>query len=119
MAPGAELYLAAMDGRSPTIDQLVLSAHWLAAQGVDIISFSGGTHEAPHNGKSQMDGVVEKIAASNRILWVNAAGNEGASHLERLDERTEPQRLGRFRPRHPLSGGASENRILIPARYLG
>ena len=41
VAPGAELVLAAIDGQT---DQIVNAARWLAEeQGVDIISFSGGS----------------------------------------------------------------------------
>ena len=57
-----------------------MAAQWLADQGVQIISFSGGTHEGPHNGKALMDRIVERIVARHNILPINAAGNEGDSH---------------------------------------
>ena len=76
MAPDAQLYLAAVRG---TEEQLMLAAAWLVEQGVDIISFSGGTHSGPHNGKATLDRLVEMVTQQG-ILWVNAAGNEGASH---------------------------------------
>ena len=44
MAPDAELYLAAMGGDASSLDQFANAAQWLADQGVQIISFSGGTH---------------------------------------------------------------------------
>lgn len=77
MAPDAELYLAAVGGRT---DQIVLAARWLVEQGVDIISFSGGGHVAPHNGKAPLDRVVDAVVARHGVLWVNAAGNEGDGH---------------------------------------
>lgn len=76
MAPDAELYLAAVEGRE---DQLVQAAFWLAEQGVDIVSFSGGGHVGPHDGRSLLDRLVEAITQKG-ILWVNAAGNEGSRH---------------------------------------
>ena len=77
VAPGAELVLAAIDGRQ---DQIVNAARWLAEQGVDIISFSGGGHFGPHNGTALLDRLVDDIVAETGVLWVNAAGNEGAKH---------------------------------------
>ena len=76
MAPDADLYLAAVNGKE---EQIVQAALWLADQGVDIVSYSGGMHFGPHNGTSISDRLVEEIAGRG-ILWVNAAGNEGASH---------------------------------------
>ena len=83
VAPDAELYLAAVgeggDGGAPE-EQLVQAAQWLAAQDLDIISFSGGGHGGPHNGTALLDRLVEVIVAETGVLWVNAAGNEGAQH---------------------------------------
>lgn len=76
VAPEAELYLAAVDGRE---GQIVAAAQWLVAQGVDIISFSGGGHWGPHNGTSVLDRLVDSIVEGG-VLWVNAAGNEGTDH---------------------------------------
>ena len=76
VAPDAELYLAAVEGRE---DQIVEAAFWLAEEGVDILSFSGGGHLGPHDGNSLLDRLVEAITQKG-VLWVNAAGNEGASH---------------------------------------
>lgn len=78
VAPGAELFLAAIDGQT---DQIVNAARWLAEeQGVDIISFSGGGHFGPHNGTAILDRLVDAVVAETGVLWVNAAGNEGAKH---------------------------------------
>lgn len=77
MAPEASLYLAAANGRE---DQLIQTAYWLANQGVDIISFSGGGHRGPHNGSAILDRLVELLVKKHGILWVNAAGNEGQEH---------------------------------------
>ena len=77
MAPHADLYLAAVDGKE---GQIVRAARWLAEQGVDIINFSGGGHYGPHNGRATLDRLVTHIAERYNVLWVNAAGNEGAAH---------------------------------------
>jgi subtilisin family serine protease len=81
MAPDAQLYIAmAGNGGEETADgDIVAAAQWLAAQKVDIISFSGGGHYGPINGKGPMDKLVDQISAKG-ILWVNAAGNEGDRH---------------------------------------
>src|SRR5207244_4189030 len=50
------------------------------AQGVDIITFSGGGHFGPHNGQSNLDKLVDEIVTTKNVLWVNAAGNEGDEH---------------------------------------
>ena len=77
MAPDAQIYIAAVDGRE---DQIIQAALWLKLQGVEIISFSGGGHGGPHNGGSLLDKLVEEITRDHSVLWVNAAGNEGSSH---------------------------------------
>ena len=77
MAPDATIYLAGVDGR---VDQIVQAALWLKSQGVDIISFSGGGHYGPHDGRSLLDQLVGEITRDGRTLWVNAAGNEADQH---------------------------------------
>ena len=77
MAPDAELYVAAVDGAD---GQIIAAGQWLASQGVDIVNFSGGGHYGPHNGSALLDRFVDHIVRENNLLWVNAAGNEGASH---------------------------------------
>ena len=77
MAPDAELYLAAVNGQE---GQIVAAGKWLASQGVNIINFSGGGHYGPHNGSALLDRFVDYIVREHGVLWVNAAGNEGASH---------------------------------------
>ncbi len=81
MAPDAELYIAMVgDGNGgASSGEINAAAEFLESQKVDIISFSGGGHGGPHDGRDIMDKMVEKAAAQG-ILWVNAAGNEGASH---------------------------------------
>ena len=81
MAPHAELYLAVVDGKE---GQIVQAAQWLAQQGVDIINFSGGGHYGPHNGGALLDRLVAHVVKEHDLLWVNAAGNEGASHWTQL-----------------------------------
>ena len=77
MVPDAELYLAAVNGQD---GQIIAAGRWLASQGVDIINFSGGGHYGPHNGSALLDRFVDSMVREHRVLWVNAAGNEGASH---------------------------------------
>ena len=77
MAPDAELYLAAVNGAA---GQIIAAGQWLASQGVDIINFSGGGHYGPHNGSALLDRFVDHMVRERGVLWVNAAGNEGASH---------------------------------------
>lgn len=82
MAPGADLYLASAgsgDGRA-TNAELIAGARWLASQGVRVISFSGGGHVTPHNGRGEFDQVVNEIVSKQDVVWVNAAGNEGETH---------------------------------------
>ena len=82
MAPDAEIYIASIgDGQGRADDdEIIQSAAWLTEQGVRIISFSGGGHYGPLNGSALLDKLVEQTVAKG-ILWVNAAGNEGARHL--------------------------------------
>lgn len=79
MAPDAELYLASVDGRT---DQIIQAATWLVQQGVHIISYSGGGQSGPKNGMYITSRYIDKLVkdSGNRLLWVNAAGNEGDSH---------------------------------------
>jgi hypothetical protein len=81
MAPEAQIYIAMVgDGSGSANDgEIVAAAQWLVEQKVDIISFSGGGHGGPHDGRSTLDHLVEAVT-SRGILWVNAAGNEGDSH---------------------------------------
>ena len=81
VAPDAELYLAAVgEGGSAADGEIVAAAQWLAEQGLDIISFSGGGHGGPHDGTDLLDRLVDGIVERTGVLWVNAAGNEGATH---------------------------------------
>lgn len=71
MAPEAEPYLAAIDGRQ---DQFIQAARWLATQGVQIVSYSGNSRFGPSDGRGIQAKLVDEFSA-NGILWVNAAGN--------------------------------------------
>ena len=77
IAPGAELVLAATDGR---MDRLIRAAEWLASQGVHIISFSGGSSLGPHDGRALLDRFVDFLAKQHHTLWITASGNEALSH---------------------------------------
>ncbi len=56
-----------------------MAANWLANQGVHILSFSGGCHFGPHNGRAGLDRFVQLVSLQGG-LWVNAAGNSGSRH---------------------------------------
>lgn len=79
MAPDAELYLAAIDGQD---SQIMQAAEWLVQQGVDIISFSGGSNYGPINGNDILSRFVDQLVnkSGNRLLWVNSAGNYADNH---------------------------------------
>jgi subtilisin family serine protease len=81
MAPEADLYLAAVgEGGQAPIDQIIEAAQWLAEQGLDIISYSGGTPIGRKDGQHRLDQMVDDIVSQKKILWVNSTGNEGNSH---------------------------------------
>lgn len=89
MAPDAKLYVAMTNGFAGSTIQ---AAIWLAEQGVDIISYSGGGHHGPHNGTATMDKLVEYITKKYGVLWVNAAGNEGQRHLPlKIEDKNDNQ----------------------------
>lgn len=73
MAPQADLYLAAFDTNEEA------AVNWLLDQGVQIISASFGDPYHPPDGNSVGSRLVDQVRARG-VLWVNAAGNEGARH---------------------------------------
>jgi subtilisin family serine protease len=77
MAPEAELYLAAVDGRA---DKTILAAEWLVQQGVDIISHSMGAVGYRTDGLTESDKLVDKIVSEHGILWITSAGNAAEDH---------------------------------------
>jgi len=77
LAPGAQLALAATDGRSASILQ---AANWLISQGVGIISFSAGTTVGPLDGRGWLDQYIEYISKERGILWINSSGNNASAH---------------------------------------
>ncbi len=93
MAPKAEFYIAQVgDGDGSASDGDVAQAmKWLAEQKVNIINFSGGGHFRSHDGTSPLDKQVQQMFDAG-ILWVNAAGNEGAKHwLGKIQDKNNNQ----------------------------
>ena len=79
MAPHAELYFATVENDIDISD----ATNWMMSQGVRIISFSLGKNIGRFDGEDITDKIVEG-ARSNNVLWVTAAGNEGAGHYESI-----------------------------------
>ncbi len=76
MARDAELYLVF----AQTSIELKRAVDWLLAEGVNIISYSGGS------GVGAMDGtgyLADRVRDATRrgVLWVNSSGNSAKSHL--------------------------------------
>jgi hypothetical protein len=81
MAPDAAIYIASIgDGvGAADDDEIIQAALWLAGEGVEVISFSGGGHYGPVDGTAPLDRLVKKMT-DRGIFWVNSAGNEGDGH---------------------------------------
>jgi subtilisin family serine protease len=75
IAPDAQLYLVTAE----TVAEFNQAVDWLVAQGVDIISHSGGWLYGPKDGQSTPAQIVED-ALTNGVLWVNSSGNYAYSH---------------------------------------
>lgn len=82
MAPEANVYLAAIDGRQ---DQFIQAARWLATQGVQIVSYSEISPFGPSDGRGIRAQLVDELSA-NGILWVNAVGNNANGHWSGIVE---------------------------------
>jgi hypothetical protein len=77
LAPDAQIYLAAVDGR---MDQIMSAADWLVSQHVQIINFAAATNLGPHDGRAQMDRYIDSLTRQSHVLWINSVGNEAVSH---------------------------------------
>ena len=76
IAPGADLYLLNFG----TITELSAAVDFIAAQGIDIVSFSlGFIHSGPGDGTGPVDDVVTRDAEDGAI-WAVAAGNWAQQH---------------------------------------
>jgi len=76
VAPDAQLFLVNFGNEAGW----VAAVDWLLAQGVDVISFSGGW---PLGGPGDGTGyLADKVSAVRKagVLWVNAAGNAAQQH---------------------------------------
>lgn len=93
MVPKAEFYIVqvgAGDGSASDGD-VAQAMKWLAEQKVNVINFSGGGHFRSHDGTSPLDKQVQQMFDAG-ILWVNAAGNEGAKHwLGKIQDKNNNQ----------------------------
>ena len=75
VAPDAELYLAAYDTQAEWFQ----AVDWLASQGVNIISHSGGTSVGSLDGNENQALKVDELAESG-IVWVNSMANDAQIH---------------------------------------
>jgi len=99
IAPDAEIYGAAYQTDAefkPAID-------WLLSQGVQIINHSGGSIVGPFDGSNSDDQIVNQVVA-NGVLWVNSAGNTGASHYRGTFTDTNGNGYHEFSPGKELMG---------------
>ncbi|WP_066651037.1 MULTISPECIES: S8 family serine peptidase [Sphingomonas] len=75
LAPDAQILAASLSPTQATSTDVARAAEWLAAQGAQIITFSGVSYLGRRDGQAPLDRVVDRLARRN-ILWVAAAGNE-------------------------------------------
>lgn len=76
MAPGAEIFLASVDGEE---GQIIQAAQWMIEQRVDVINFSMGSPQRG-DGKDVLSRLVEKTTQEHGVLWLVSAGNEADAH---------------------------------------
>ena len=76
-SPGAKLYLAVIDGSPSALGD---AADWIRSQGVQIVSFSGGSVETELRGGDAMSRMVDRQVREDGRLWVVSAGNSGDHH---------------------------------------
>ena len=81
VAPDATMYLVTVS----TEVELGHAVDWLIEQDVQVVSFSLGVLAAPIDGSGLIDEIVDRAHAQG-VLWVNAAGNYGASHWQGLSQ---------------------------------
>ena len=65
--------------------QFLQAAQWLAAQGVQIVSYSGNSRSGPFDCLSTKDKLVDELSARG-ILWVNSAVNYAERHWSGIAE---------------------------------
>ena len=76
-APGARLYLAMIDSSWSAWSD---AAAWMKEEGVQIVSFSGGSVASELRGGDPLSRVVDKQVREDGRLWVISAGNHGDLH---------------------------------------
>lgn len=75
MAPDAALYLV----NFATELDLERAITWMIQERMDVVVFSLGHTTGPFDGTDPIDQMVDAARAGG-VLWVNAAGNQGAGH---------------------------------------
>ena len=108
IAPGAELQLLSFS----TVAELAQVAEYLAAERIDVVSFSlGFVHNGPGDGTGPLNAVVSR-ALDGGAVWAVAAGNWAQQHW-----------VGPYRDRdgdgvHEFANGVEENGRLYRAGDL-
>ena len=94
IAPGADLYLLNFG----TITELSAAVDFIAAQGIDIVSFSlGFIHSGPGDGTGPVDDIVTRDAEDGAI-WAVAAGNWAQQHWAGQFVDTDGDSIHEFEP---------------------
>ncbi len=70
-------------GGSGDTTQLINGIEWaLTNASIDVINLSAGTSSIPDDGDSSISKFVDAVVSAYNVVWVNAAGNIGASGIE-------------------------------------
>jgi subtilisin family serine protease len=108
MAPDAQLYLVNVS----TEVEWANAVDWLVAQGVDVISFSGGwSVGGPGDGTGTLADKVSDVRNAG-VLWVNAAGNSARRHW--MGQWNDWDKDGW----HNFSGASETNKITVTGESL-
>ncbi len=114
IAPDAELYLADYGCQGTAKGAAV---EWLLEQGVQIISNSTGSPEAPMDGTGNAVALVKK-ATKQGVLWINSSGNEALQHYRGEFTDTDHDQLNEFEGvRETLSFVSVESEAAIILRW--
>ncbi len=112
MAPGAQLYLACIDGTAA----LNAAKNFLVAQDVSIANFSVAFFNSARGDGSGGPGTPDAIvadAASEGILWVNSAGNAAQTHYQGSFTDTNADKF------HEFAAGDQANEVVIGSGQTG
>lgn len=92
IAPDSDYYAC----RYITYEEFSFCVDWMMSQNVHIINHSVGVPALPLNGRNRWAQEVDR-AARQGILWVNAAGNFGSSHINEFFTDTNGDTYHEFR----------------------